>query len=82
MAHLRLAWVLSGRGWADCIVSDHQAEAEVTASYITAAPEDLLTAVTRLTVGETECRAQFEAPRRSRRSSLCALPRPHSSAES
>ncbi|MDQ0771747.1 hypothetical protein QF026_000213 [Streptomyces aurantiacus] len=61
MAHLRLTWVLSGRGWADCSVSDHQAEAEVTASYITAAPEDLLTAVTRLTVGETECRAQFEA---------------------
>ncbi|WP_405763979.1 hypothetical protein OG539_01630 [Actinacidiphila glaucinigra] len=61
MAHLRLAWVLSGRGWAGCIVSDHQTEAEVTASYITAAPEDLLTAVTRLIVGETECRAQFEA---------------------
>lgn len=61
MVHLRLAWVLSGRGWADCIVSDHRAEAEVTASYITTAPEDLLTAVTRLTVGETECRVQFEA---------------------
>ncbi|MFF6779737.1 hypothetical protein [Streptomyces sp. NPDC012510] len=61
MAHLRLTWALTGRGWADCIVSDHQAEAEVTASYITAAPEDLLTAVTRLIVGETECRAQFEA---------------------
>ncbi|MFD9687753.1 hypothetical protein ACFWXO_18570 [Kitasatospora sp. NPDC059088] len=38
MAHLRLVWVLSGRGWADCTVSDHQAEAEVTASYITTAP--------------------------------------------
>lgn len=61
MAHLRLVWVLSGRGWADCNVSDHQAEAEVTASYITTAPEDLLTAVTRLIVGDTECRAQFEA---------------------
>jgi hypothetical protein len=61
MAHLHLAWVLSGRGWADCTVRDLQAEAEVTASYITAAPEDLLTAVTRLIVGETECRAQFEA---------------------
>ncbi|MGY5014200.1 hypothetical protein ACWCY6_40030 [Streptomyces sp. 900105755] len=61
MADLRLVWVLSGRGWADCTVSDNQAEAEVTASYITTAPEDLLTAVTRLIVGETECRAQFEA---------------------
>ncbi|WP_327180992.1 hypothetical protein [Streptomyces sp. NBC_01334] len=58
---MRLVWVLSGRGWADCIVSDHLAEAEVTASYITTAPEDLLTAVTRLIAGETECRAQFEA---------------------
>ena len=61
MADLRLAWVLSGRGWADCLISDHQAEVEVAASYITAAPEDLLTAVTRLVVGETECRAQFES---------------------
>jgi hypothetical protein len=61
MAYLRLAWVLSGHGWAQCTVSDHQAQAEVTASYITAAPEDLLTAVTRLIAGETECRAQFEA---------------------
>ncbi|MEV7394311.1 MULTISPECIES: hypothetical protein [unclassified Streptomyces] len=61
MALLRLVWVLSGQGWADCIVSDHQAEAEVTASHITAAPEEFLTAVTRLAVGETECRTQFEA---------------------
>ncbi|ROP55948.1 hypothetical protein [Streptomyces sp. PanSC9] len=61
MARLRLAWVLSGRGWADCTVSDQEARADVTASYITAAPEDLLRAVTRLVDGETECRAQFEA---------------------
>ncbi|MGW3012078.1 hypothetical protein ACWC9R_25080 [Streptomyces sp. NPDC001219] len=61
MTHLRLTWVLSGRGWVNCIVSDNHAEAEVTASYLTTAPEDLLTTVTRLIVGETECRAQFEA---------------------
>ncbi|RPE46937.1 hypothetical protein EDD90_10334 [Streptomyces sp. Ag109_O5-1] len=61
MALLRLDWVLSGQGWAHCIVSDRHAEAEVTASYITAAPEEFLTALTRLVVGETECRAQFEA---------------------
>ncbi|MEU2298043.1 hypothetical protein ACK389_01260 [Streptomyces antibioticus] len=61
MPHLRLAWILSGHGWADCVVGDHQSEAEVTASYITTAPEDLLTAVTRLVGGESECRAQFEA---------------------
>ena len=54
MAQLRLTWALSGSGWADCVVSDDQAEAEVTASYITAAPEDLLTAVTRLIRGEGE----------------------------
>ncbi|MEI5101204.1 hypothetical protein RB200_24915 [Streptomyces sp. PmtG] len=61
MARLRLVWTLSGPGWADCVVGDHQAEAEVTASYITTAPEDLLATVTRLVVGATECRAQFEA---------------------
>ncbi|MFG2339891.1 hypothetical protein [Streptomyces yangpuensis] len=61
MTHLRLTWALSGPGWADCVVSDHRSEVEVTASYLTSAPEDLLTAVTRLTTGGTECRAQFEA---------------------
>ncbi|MEU3558060.1 hypothetical protein [Streptomyces fragilis] len=60
-AQLRLTWVLAGRGWADCTVSDDRAEVDVTASYITAAPEDLLTAVTRLMAGETECRVQFDA---------------------
>ncbi|WP_448322076.1 hypothetical protein [Streptomyces sp. CO7] len=61
MADLRLTWGLSGQGWVDCTVSDHRTEAEVIASYITTAPEDLLTAVTRAMVGETECRAQFDA---------------------
>lgn len=58
---LQLHWTLSGRGWADCTISDHQAETEVTASYISTAPEDLLTAVARLVTGEAEARAQFEA---------------------
>lgn len=61
MAELRLSWNLSGRGWADCTVADHEAEAVITASYITMAPEDLMTAVVRLLVGEGEARAQFEA---------------------
>lgn len=52
---------MSGRGWADCTVSGHQEDTEVTASCITTAPEALLTAVTRLIVAEAECRAQFEA---------------------
>lgn len=61
MAELRLSWRLSGRGWADCAVADHEAETVVEASYITHAPEELLTAVRRLLTGESETRAQFEA---------------------
>lgn len=61
MAELRLAWIMSGTGWADCTVADHEAETVITASYITAAPEELLTAVAGLLVGESETRAQFEA---------------------
>jgi hypothetical protein len=58
---MQLVWTLSGRGWADCTIADHLAEAEVTASYISTAPEDLLTAVARLVTGEAEVRVQFEA---------------------
>ncbi len=61
MAGMSFTWILSGTGWADCVVADDQAQAEITASYISAAPEELLTAVTRLVLGETETRAQFEA---------------------
>jgi hypothetical protein len=38
-------------GWADITVTDHQTEARIVASYVTAAPEDLLTAVARLVSG-------------------------------
>lgn len=58
---MRMTWTLGGRGWADCTVEDRQAKAELTASYMTSAPEELLTAVARLVSGETETRAQFEA---------------------
>jgi hypothetical protein len=58
-----MRWVLSGHGWADCIVADDQAEAEVTASYITVATDELLTAATRVVFGETEARVQFEGNR-------------------
>lgn len=61
MASMSFTWILSGTGWADCVVADDQARAEITASYISAAPEELLTAVTRLVLGEPETRAQFEA---------------------
>ncbi|MGW3744188.1 hypothetical protein ACWD62_27220 [Streptomyces sp. NPDC005146] len=60
-ADVHMTWTLDGHGWADCTIEDHQAKAELTASYITSAPEDLLTAVTRVVSGETETRAQFEA---------------------
>jgi len=58
---MRMTWVLDGRGWATCTVEDHQAKAEVSVSYISNAPEDLLTAVARLLTGQAETRAQFEA---------------------
>src|SRR5689334_3432940 len=61
MADFRLTWALSGTGWADCTVGDEETQAQGTASYITAAPEELLAAVTRLVLGEAETRAQFEA---------------------
>ncbi|MDQ0930518.1 hypothetical protein [Streptomyces turgidiscabies] len=60
-AGIRLTWVLHEHGWATCTVEDHQAKAELSVSYLTNAPEDLLTAVARLVSGDTETRAQFEA---------------------
>lgn len=61
MAAMSVTWNLNGNGWADIVVADQQAEAQITASYITTAPEDLLTAVARLILSEHETRAQFEA---------------------
>lgn len=58
---MRITWTLAGPGWADCTLEDHQAKVELTASYITSAPEELLSAVARLVAGETETRAQFDA---------------------
>jgi hypothetical protein len=58
---MSLTWTLAGHGWANCTVADDQTEAEATASYITAAPEDLLASTTRLILGQKETRAQFEA---------------------
>jgi hypothetical protein len=54
-------WTLTGRGWAACTVADDRARAEAVASFLTRAPEDLLTAVARLVLGEPETRARFEA---------------------
>ncbi|MFE9768888.1 hypothetical protein ACFYPC_30970 [Streptomyces sp. NPDC005808] len=60
-AGIRITWTLGAHGWADCVIEDDQAKAELTASYISSAPEEFLTAVARLVAGETEARAQFEA---------------------
>jgi hypothetical protein len=58
---MSFTWTLAGHGWADCTVADDQSETQATASYITDAPEDLLTAVARLVLGENQTLAQFEA---------------------
>jgi hypothetical protein len=61
VATMSLGWRLAGHGWADCTVADAENKVHVTASSISGAPEELLTAVARLVVGETEARVQFEA---------------------
>ena len=61
VAGMSFTWTLGGHGWADCTVADSQAQAQATASYISAAPEELLTAVTRLIAGEKQTRAELEA---------------------
>jgi hypothetical protein len=61
VAGMSFSWTLRGHGWADCTVADGQGQADATASYISAAPEDLLTAVTRLITGGKETRAELEA---------------------
>ncbi|MFJ8255568.1 hypothetical protein [Streptomyces sp. NPDC094466] len=58
---IRITWTPVAHGWADITLEDHQAKAELTASCITSAPEDFLTAMARLVAGERETRVQFEA---------------------
>jgi hypothetical protein len=58
---MSITWTLTGRGWAACLVRDDHTEAEVTASYITQAPDDLLEAVTSVVLRYGETRVQFEA---------------------
>ncbi len=54
---MRITWMLAGSGWADCTLEDHQSKVELTASYISNAPEEFLNAVARLVAGEAETRA-------------------------
>src|SRR3954452_3114858 len=61
-ASLSFTWALSGSGWADCAIGDPAAEAQMIVSYLTNAPEELITAVTRLALGEPgDHRVMFEA---------------------
>jgi hypothetical protein len=49
------------RGWAACTVADEQASVEMHASRVRAGPEELLAAVARLVLGDTDARAELEA---------------------
>ena len=60
-AGIRITWTPGAHGWADCVIDDHRAKAELTASCISNAPEEFLTAVARLVAGATEAHVQFEA---------------------
>lgn len=61
MTGLRLRWLLTGPGWAQCVVGDDRAEVELRVSYLTPAPEELLVGITRLLLTETEVRVDFQA---------------------
>ncbi|MFI5533638.1 hypothetical protein ACIA8O_34390 [Kitasatospora sp. NPDC051853] len=58
---LRISWTLAGAGWAVCTLEDHRAGIELVASRIGRTPEELLTAVARITAGAAEERVRFEA---------------------
>ncbi|WP_126643468.1 hypothetical protein [Embleya hyalina] len=61
-ASLSFTWTLSGAGWADCVIADANAEAQMLVSYVTPAPEELIGAVTRLALGESgDHKVMFEA---------------------
>ncbi|MGW7532428.1 hypothetical protein [Amycolatopsis sp. NPDC054798] len=58
---MRLTWTLKHHGWAFCSVTDQHTSAEAVASYVTDGPEQLLRAVARITLYETDTQAEFEA---------------------
>jgi len=58
---LAFTWTLQHAGWAECRVEDDRGAATAHVSYLTPAPEDLLTAVTRLVQGATAERVRFFA---------------------
>jgi len=58
---MRLIWTVRNHGWAFCSVADDHADAEVIASYVTDGPEQLLSAVARVVLYETDTQAEFQA---------------------
>jgi hypothetical protein len=59
---LALTWILRKAGWARCKIADGRSEVLIgSVSYISRAPEDLLTAVARLTAGTSETRVEFDS---------------------
>ena len=61
MPNVRVIWTLRHHGWALCSVSDDHASAEAVVSYVTDGPEQLLRAVARVVLYETDTQAEFEA---------------------
>jgi hypothetical protein len=60
VADMSMTWDVHA-GWAGVTVADHLTEARADATYVSAAPEDFLTAVARLVLGDNETRADFLA---------------------
>jgi hypothetical protein len=55
-----LTWTLLHHGWASCVVADNHSQAEMFASYVTDAPEDLLDAIRHITLGDDQAHADLE----------------------
>ncbi|MEU8002270.1 hypothetical protein AB0B66_14000 [Catellatospora sp. NPDC049111] len=58
---MRVGWRLQHHGWAVCALRDDAAYGEALVSYVTDGPEEFLTAVARIVLGQTHSRVQFEA---------------------
>ena len=61
MVAMSLTWTLHSHGTAFCAIADQYSDATVDVSYVTAGPEELLTAVTSIANGAHDARAQFFA---------------------
>lgn len=53
------SYILTGNGWSECTIIIDEYHVTVTASYLSDAFGDLLSAVTRIVEGQTEATASF-----------------------